>query len=321
MQAIVIEELGGPEVLRLRDVPAPKPGPGEIAVDVSAAGVNFMDTGTRTMERQLAPLPLTPGMEGAGRVVELGDGVSEFAVGDRVAWVFVLGSYAERIVLPATSAVPIPDSITDETAAALMMQGLTANHFTTQAYAVQPGDVTLVHAAAGGVGLMLGQLIKVRGGTVIGLVSRPEKVEIARKAGADHVLISTGDQFVDRVLELTGGEGVHVAYDGAGASTFRASLRVVRTNGTLAYFGPLIGEVPTIGLQELVNSVKLTYPVFMDHIRTRGELLDHSAELFSLVDEGRLEVRIGTRYALADAAQAHTDIESRRTTGKLLLIP
>jgi NADPH2:quinone reductase len=238
-----------------------------------------------------------------------------------VAWVFVLGSYAERIVLPATSAVPIPDSITDETAAGLMMQGLTANHFTTQAYAVQPGDVALVHAAAGGVGLMLSQLIKARGGTVIGLVSRPEKVEIARKAGADHVLISSDDQFVDRVLELTNGEGVHVAYDGAGASTFRASLRVVRTNGTLAYFGPLIGEVPTIGLQELVNSVKLTYPVFMDHIRTRDELLDHSADLFGLVDEGRLGVRIGTRYALSDAARAHADIESRRTTGKLLLIP
>ncbi|MTD53069.1 quinone oxidoreductase family protein [Amycolatopsis pithecellobii] len=318
MKAIVINEAGGPEVLELRERPAPRPGPGEILVDVRVAGVNFFDTAIR--RQRLAEVP---GAEGAGVVVETGEGVHEFAPGDRVAWLTINthGSYAEQIVLPATGAVAVPDAIDDETAAALLLQGLTAHHFSTVSHPVQPGDITLVHAAAGGVGMLLTQLIKARSGTVIGLVSRPEKVETATEAGADHVLVSTGGAFVEPVRELTGGAGVHAVFDGAGATTFHASLQVLRTHGTLVFYGPLIGDVPVIAMNEIPRSTRLTYGVTEDHIRTPEELKAHTSELFTLVEKGELVVRIGGRYPLAEAARAHTDIESRRTTGKLLLIP
>lgn len=318
MRAIVIDEAGGPDVLRLRERPAPRPGPGEILVDIRAAGVNFFDTSIR--RQRIAEVP---GAEGAGVVAETGEGVQGVAPGDRVAWLTINthGSYAEQIVLPASAAVAVPDTIDDETAAALLLQGLTAHHFTTVSHPVQPGDVTLVHAAAGGVGMLLTQLVKARGGTVIGLVSRPEKVATAADAGADHVLVSTGGAFVEPVRELTGGEGVHAVFDGAGASTFRASLEVLRTHGTLVFYGPLIGDVPTIAMNEIPRSTRLTYGVTEDHIRTPEELRAHTGELFTLVEKGELVVRIGGRYPLAEAARAHADIESRTTTGKLLLIP
>ncbi|GLY83514.1 quinone oxidoreductase family protein [Actinoallomurus iriomotensis] len=321
MQAIVIERLGGPEVLTLRDVPTPEPGPGEILVDVTVAGVNFMDTGARQWGRADAGVPFVPGVEAAGVVRGLGPGVTEFAVGDRVAWVYAYGTYAEQIVVPAAAAVPVPDAIDDETAASVMMQGLTAHHFVTEAYQVRPGDVALVHAAAGGLGRLITQLVRLHGGTVVGLVSREEKVPVAREAGADHVLVSTGDRFVEEVRALSGGEGVHVVYDGNGAPTFRASMRALRRHGTLLYYGAFIGEVPTIGMRELPASIKVCYPVFRDHIPTRAALLRHSAELFSLIADGRLKVHIGGRYPLAEAARAHRDIEARATTGKLLLLP
>ncbi|NUH39650.1 quinone oxidoreductase [Streptomyces samsunensis] len=317
MRAIVVNEAGGPEVLELRERPAPRPGPGEVLVDVRVAGVNFFETALR---RQA--LVEVPGAEGAGVVAETGEGVRGFAPGDRVAWLTNShGSYAEQIVLPADGVVPVPDAVDDETAAALLVQGLSAHHFATVSHPVRPGDVALVHAAAGGVGMLLTQIVKARGGTVIGLVSRPEKVGSAADAGADHVLVSTGDAFVEPVRELTGGEGVHVVFDGAGATTFAASLRVLRTHGTMVFYGPLIGDVPTIAMNDIPRSTRLTYPVTEDHVRTPEELRARTAELFALVERGELIVRIGGRYPLAEAAKAHADIESRTTTGKLLLFP
>jgi NADPH:quinone reductase len=320
MQAIVVERLGGPDVLRLKNLPTPRPGPGEIVVDITVAGVNFMDTGARQRGRADGAMPFVSGVEAAGVVRELGTGVEEFAVGDRVAWVYAFGSYAEQIALPAAVAVPIPDDVSDETAASVMMQGISAHNFVTESYPVRPGEIALVHAASGGLGRLVTQLVKLRGGTVVGLVSREEKVEVARSAGADHVLVSTGDRFVDDVRALTGGEGVHVVYDGNGETTFRASMRALRRHGTLLYYGLFIGEVQAIRMNELPNSIKVCYPVFRDHIPTREALLKHSAEIFSLLTEGRLDVNIGGRYPLADAARAHRDIESRATTGKLLLM-
>lgn len=318
MKTIVVTEAGGPEVLQLQDRPSPRPGPREILVDVRAIGVNYFDTAIRQQA-----LVEVLGMEGAGVVAEVGSEVDEFAPGDRVAWLTIEshGSYTEQRVLPADEAVHLPDSIDDETAAALILHGITADHFSSVSHPVQPGDVTVVHAAAGGVGLMLTQLIKARGGTVIGLVSRPEKVDIVKTAGADHVLVSTGGAFVDRVKELTDGEGVHAVFDGAGAATFAASLEVLRTHGTLVFYGPLIGDVPTIAMNEIPRSTRLTYGVTNDHVRTPEELRARTSELFERVERGELTVNIGGRYPLAEAAQAHIAISSRGTTGKLLLIP
>ncbi|MBP2472455.1 NADPH:quinone reductase-like Zn-dependent oxidoreductase [Crossiella equi] len=321
MRTVLIEELGGPEQLKLVNRPTPVPGPGEVLVDVAAAGVNFMDTGTRRLGPPDGRLPVAPGVEGAGRVRALGPDVTGVAVGDRVAWVYAYGSYADQLVLPAASVVPVPEDVPDEVAAGLMMQGITAHHFATEAAPVTAGQTVLVHAAAGGVGQKLVQLAKLAGATVIGLVSNEAKVAPVRELGADHVLVSTGEAFTERVLALTGGEGVHTVFDGGGATTFRASLSVLRRNGTLVYFGPLIGEVPTVNLWDLPRSIKLVYAVFQDHIPTPEALRAVSAELFGLVRAGKLRVDIGGRYPLAEAERAHRDIESRRTTGKLLLIP
>jgi NADPH:quinone reductase len=320
MHAIVARELGGPEVLRWTESPRPVAGAGEVVVRLVAAGVNYMDTGVRSTPTAGWSLPIRLGVEGMGRVAEVGAGVEEFGVGDRVAWFYQPGSYAEYLAIPARVLVGVPDFVDDETAAAVMMQGLTANHFTTETYPVKAGDTAVVHAAAGGVGMMLSQLIKARGGDVIGLVSRQDKVAAAKEAGADHVLVSNGGGFEDRVRELTGGEGAHVVYDGAGAATFSSSLRALRVHGTMAYYGPFMG-IPSIKPTDLSNSVLLSAPTVADHVRTRQALLTRTAELFSFIGSGELRVRIGGRYPLAEAARAHTDIESRRTTGKLLLIP
>ncbi|MGW0299648.1 quinone oxidoreductase family protein [Streptomyces anthocyanicus] len=321
MQAIVVNRLGGPEELRIAQSPERRPGPGEIAVQVAVAGVNFMDTGTRRLGTPTGEIPFIPGVEGAGRVSELGSGVTEFAIGDRVAWVFAWGSYAERIVLPVTSAVPVPDDISDEVAAGVMMQGITAHHFVTEAAPVGPGDVTLVHAAAGGLGQKIIQLVKARGGTAIGLTSTAAKAEVARRFGADHVLVSTGDAFVRPVLELTDQRGVDTVFDGGGETTFRASMKVLRRHGTLLYYGAVIGAVPTVTMRELPNSIKISYPVFRDHIPTREDLMRNTEKIFQLIRSGQWMIDIGRRYPLSDAAQAHRDIESRTTTGKLLLFP
>jgi NADPH2:quinone reductase len=322
MQAIVLEALGAPEKLKLKEIPAPMPGPGQVLVDIAAAGVNYMDVGTREgMRRVKMTLPMIPGVEGAGTIAAVGEGVANLNVGDRVAWFYVWGSYAEQVIAPAEALVPLPDGIDFETAASVMMQGLTASHFVFETYVVKPGDVALVHSAAGGVGLLLTQMIKLLGGNVIGRVSNPDKIEIARAAGADEVIISGSGDFADDVLRLTGGEGAHVVYDGAGADTFWGSVASLRHHGVLAYYGLLIKHLEPFDITDLPKSIHVTYPTVMDHVRTHEALLTRSNQLFDWVRDGKLKVRIGGRYRLADAAQAHRDIQSRGTTGKLLLLP
>lgn len=320
MHAIHIGRHGGPEVLTWTDLPEPAPAPGQALVRLGVAGVNFMDVGARKGGAPGWAAPTVLGVEGMGYVSALGDGVEDLAVGDRVAWFYHPGSYAELLAVPADTLVKVPADVTDETAAAVMMQGLTANHFTTETYAIRPGDTALVHAAAGGVGLMLTQMIKARGGRVIGLVSREEKATAAAEAGADHVLVSSGAGFEDRVRELTGGEGAHVVYDGGGIATFRPSQLSLRLHGVHAYYGPFMG-VPSIPVTDLPNSILLTYPTVQHHVPTREALVTRSSEVFRMVQDGLVSPRIGGRYPLRDAARAHTDLESRGTTGKLLLLP
>ncbi|MGW3650938.1 quinone oxidoreductase family protein [Streptomyces sp. NPDC000878] len=320
MHAIFVREYGGPEVMAWTEFPDPEPGPGEALVRLGAAGVNFMDVGTRTGPLPTWPIPTVLGVEGMGRVTAVGDGVRDLTVGDRVAWYYHKGSYAEQLAIPAASLVKVPDGVDDETAAAVMMQGLTASHLITDTYAVTPGDMTVVHAAAGGVGLMLTQMIKARGATVIGLVSREEKVAVAKEAGADHVLVSSGGGFEHRVRELTGGQGAHVVYDGGGPATLRSSHLALRTHGVHAYYGVLMGGM-LLDPRDMPNSISMSYPVVMDHVRTRDALVTRTGEIFDLIRTGQLTARIGARYPLKDAARAHADIESRGTTGKLLLLP
>ena len=322
VKAIVIEAHGGPEQLKLRDVHVPAPGPGQALVEVAAIGVNFMDVGTREgYSRGNTSLPLTLGVEGSGRVAALGAGVSGLKVGDRVAWFFVWGSYAGRIIAPVESLVPLPQEIDFETAASLMMQGLTASHFVFETHAIRRGDTALVHAAAGGVGLMLTQMIKLLGGRVIGRVSSPDKVEVARAAGADEVIISSTGEFAGRRCGSPVAKESMWSMTVAGAETFRDSLASLRYHGVLACYGPLMKPLPSIDIFDLPKSVLITYPAVMHHVRTHEALVRRSNQLFDWVREGKLRVKIGGRYPLAEAAQAHQDIQSRRTTGKLLLIP
>lgn len=322
MKTVAMTAIGGTEVLEVLEVPEPVPGPGEVVVDIAAAGVNFMDIGVRQgMAWREMPLPRRLGVEGAGRVAALGEGVGGLALGQRVAWVYAPGSYAERIVIPAGAVVPLPDDIDDRTAASLMMQGLTASHFATDFYPVQPGDIALVHAAAGGLGQLLTQIIKLRGGSVIGRVSSAAKVEAAKAAGADHVIVDADGDFAAEVLRLTGGEGVHVVYDGSGPTTFDGSLASLRRSGTFCWYGPVLGGPGRIDIMSLPRSIKLGYAVFSDHIATPELLRARSTRLFDWVREGKLLVAPAADFALSDAAQAHAAMESRATTGKLLLIP
>ncbi|MGW4696515.1 quinone oxidoreductase family protein [Kitasatospora cineracea] len=320
MQAIRIEEHGGPEVMRWTELPDPVPGPGEVLVRPAAVGVNYMDVGARAQGGPGWAAPAVLGVEGAGYVTALGAGVEELAVGDRVAWFYHPGSYAELLAVPAAALVKVPDGVSDEVAGGLLMQGLTANHLTTETYPVAPGSTAVVHAAAGGVGQLLTQLVKARGGSVIGLVSRAEKAAVAERAGADHVLVHSGGGFEQQVRELTGGRGADVVYDGGGADTFASSQLSLRPHGVHAYYGPFMG-VPTLRPTDLPNSILLSYPVVHHHVATRADLVRRTGELFDLVLDGRLTQRITGRYPLADAARAHADLESRRTTGKLLLLP
>jgi NADPH2:quinone reductase len=291
-------------------------------VEIAFAGVNFMDIGVRQgMAWTEVPNPKILGVEGVGRVLAVGDSVEDIEPGRRVAWVYAPGSYAQRIAIPAPSLVLVPDTIDDRAAASVMMQGLTASHFATDFYPVQPGDIAFVHAAAGGVGLLLTQIIKLRGGHVIGRVSSEEKVAAAREAGARHVIVDTDGRFADEARRLTHGEGVHVVYDGSGPTTFQGSLDVLRRSGTFCWYGPVLGGPGPLDIMSLPKSIKIGYAVFFDHIHTPELLRAHSAQLFDWIAEGKLKVRIEGEYRLADAAKAHTDMESRRTTGKLLLVP
>jgi NADPH2:quinone reductase len=322
MKAVVMKDVGGTDVMEFVDRPEPVATPGHVLVEVAAAGVNFMDVGVRQgMAWTDIPNPKVLGVEGAGRVLAVGDGAGEFEVGDRVAWVYAPGSYAQRQSIPAASLVKIPETVDDRTAASAMMQGLTASHFATDFYRVQPGDIALVHAAAGGVGLMLTQIIRLRGGRVIGRVSSEDKVAISRKAGAEHVIIDTEGQFADEVLRLTGGEGVNVVYDGSGPKTFNGSIEALRRSGTFCWYGPVLGGPGPLDIMSLPKSIKIGYATFMDHIHTRELLLDRTKQLFDWIGDGSITVTIGGTYPLADAAGAHAAIASRATTGKLLLIP
>jgi len=321
MQAIVITAHGGPDVLDSSEVPEPTAGEGELLVRVAAAGVNYIDTYFRTGSYPVE-LPYVPGQEGTGEVVALGPGVDGFSVGQRVAWCAAPGSYAEQVLVPAGSAVPVPEDVPDAEAASALLQGMTAHYLLTSTYPVAAGETVLVHAGAGGVGLLLTQLARNIGANVITTVSTDEKEELSRKAGASHVL-RYGDDLAARVRELTDDEGVAAVYDGVGAATFDASLAALRIRGTLALFGAASGPVPPVDPQRLnsAGSVFLTRPTLVHHLRTREELLWRADAVFSAVADGSLHLWIGGRYPLTEAAQAHRDLESRRTTGSLVLLP
>lgn len=322
MQAVVMNQTGDIDVLAQVEWPDPVPGAGQVLVQIAVAGVNFMDIGVRQgMGWSDIPDPKILGVEGAGRVLALGEGVDDFRIGQRVAWVYGPGSYADRVAIAADALVPIPDHIDDRSAAAVMMQGLTASHFATDFYPTQPGDVAFVHAAAGGLGLLLTQIIKLRGGQVIGRVSSADKVAVAKAAGADHVIVDTEGRFVEEARRLSGGDGVHVVFDGSGPDTFQGSLDVLRRAGTFCWYGPVLGGPGPLDIMSLPKSIKLGYAVFFDHIHTPQLLRARAAQLFAWLADGKLKLHIGGVYPLAEAARAHADMASRATTGKLLLIP
>jgi NADPH2:quinone reductase len=323
MQAIQVRSYGGPEVLELFDVDDPAPGPGELLVDVKASGVNYIDTYHRTGAYPV-PVPFILGQEGAGTVAALGEGVDEFAEGDRVAWASALGSYAERVVVPAAVAVAVPDGIDDQTAAGAMLQGMTAHYLTASTYPVAKGDAVLVHAAAGGMGLLLTQMVKARGGTVIGTVSTLDKERLAREAGADEVIRYTEvDDLAAEVRRHTADEGVAVVYDGVGKDTFDASLASLRLRGMLVLYGAASGPVPPFDIQRLHagGSLFVTRPTLAHYTTTRAELRWRAGEVFDAIGRDELTITVGARYPLAQARQAHEDLQARRTTGKLVLLP
>ena len=322
MRVVMAERQGGPEVLSVTERPAPQPGPGEVLVEVAAAGVNFMDIYQREgIGNYRREPPFALGAEGAGTVIAVGEGVTGLSAGDRVAWASAPGSYAEQVVLPAGRAVPVPAGVSLDVAAAVILQGLTAHYLASSAYPVQNGDVTVVHAAAGGVGLLLTQLVKRRGGIVVATTSGGPKEALARGAGADYVT-GYGD-FRDAVDGATGGVGADVVYDGVGKDTFDDSLAALRPRGMMVLYGASSGQVPPFDLQRLNSGGSLfaTRPTLIHYVATAEELSWRCGEVFGLVASGELDVRIGATYPLADAARAQEDLAARRTTGKLLLIP
>jgi len=323
MRAVQVEQTGGPEVLRVVEVDDPVPGEGELLVEVAAAGVNYIDTYQRS-GLYPRPTPFGLGLEGAGSVRALGPGATGFAVGDRVAWSEAQGSYAELVAVPAGRAVHVPDEVSDEQAVGALLQGMTAHFLVTSTYPVARGDAVLVHAAAGGVGLLLTQLATERGAQVIGTVSTAEKEALAKDAGAAEVLRYTEvADLAAEVRALTDGQGVSVVYDGVGRTTFDASLASLRPRGMLVLFGAASGPVPPVDPQRLNagGSLYLTRPTLFHYIASRKELEYHSGEVYAAVADGTLDIRIGHRYPLAEARQAHEDLQARRTTGKLLLVP
>jgi NADPH2:quinone reductase len=323
MRAIQVTEYGGPDVLRLRELPDPEPGDGELLVRAAACGVNYIDTYHRSGAYPVE-LPFTPGMEGAGVVRAVGGGVDGMGVGDRVAWASTTGSYAEQVLVPADRAVPVPDGVDDDVAAAALLQGMTAHYLTVSTYPVQSGDAVLVHAAAGGVGLLLTQFATTRGARVIGTVSTAEKERLARDAGAAEVIRYTEvDDLAAEVRARTGGAGVAAVYDGVGATTFDASLASLRPRGMLVLFGAASGPVPPVDPQRLnaAGSVFLTRPQLAHYTATREELTWRAREVYDAMREGSLRISVGGRYPLGDAERAHEDLQGRCTSGKLLLLP
>lgn len=318
--AIVAQQPGGPEVLDFAEIDRPVPGPGQLLIKVAAAGVNFIDTYQRGGMYKV-PFPFIPGTEAAGTVEEVGEDVEDFAVGSRVATAEGSKCYAGYTVLDAAKALPVPDGVDDLTAAALPLQGMTAHYLINSSFRVEPGHSVLVHAGAGGVGLLLIQLLKARGARVITTVSTDEKEALAREAGADEVL--RYDRFADAVRELTNGDGVNAVYDGVGKDTFDGSLSSLRIRGSLVLFGAASGAVPPVDPQRLNSggSLTLTRPTLAHFLGNPQERLWRSTEIFGAVADGNLSVRIGATYPLAEARQAHEDLEGRRTAGKVLLVP
>ncbi|MFC4335559.1 quinone oxidoreductase family protein [Salininema proteolyticum] len=320
MRAIVVHQTGTAEAMKLHEGEDPGPPPGQVSVRVQAAGVNFIDVYHRSGQYPI-PTPFTPGLEGAGVVAAVGEGVTDFTPGDQVAWSHVPGSYADVVVGPAEKFVPVPDRVAPETAAAAMLQGLTAHYLCNDVHPLREGQTVLVHAASGGVGLLLTQMAKLKGATVIGTVSTDAKAELARSNGCDHVIGYEG--FKDKARELTGGEGVHAVFDGVGRDTFDGSLESLRRRGTMALFGQASGAVPPFDPQRLnaAGSVSLWRPKLADFTATAEEYRARAADLFSMIEGNDLIVRINHRYPLKDAARAHNDLEARKTTGKVVLIP
>jgi len=323
MKAVRVNEHGGPEVLSYEDVPVPEPGEGQARVRLAASGVNFIDVYQRTGVYP-QDLPFTLGLEGAGEVEAVGEGVEEITPGDYVAFAGVPGAYAEYIVAPAERLVPFNVTLVEaRMAAAVMLQGMTAHYLTHSTFPIEEGQSVLLHAAAGGVGLLLIQLAKMRGATVIGTVSTEEKAQLAKDAGADEVILYTEQDFVEETERITDGEGVHVVYDSVGKDTFDGGLDCLRPRGYMVLFGQSSGPVPPFDLQILnqKGGLYVTRPAIAQYTATREELLWRAESLFSWIGQGNLSVHIGGTYRLSEADQAHRDLEGRKTTGKLILMP
>lgn len=322
MKAIVVRELGGPEKLLLEEAPEPDPAPGELAVEVAAAGVNFVDTYQRS---GLYPmdLPFTPGLEGVGRVIAVGEDVVGYSPGDRVGWVSALGTYAQRHLAPAHGAIPIPEEVDDHTAAALLLQGITAHYLATDTFPLSAGDICLIHAGAGGVGLLLTQIARMQGAEVVTTVGTEEKAALSEEAGADHVVVYTETDFKEAIEKEFGANQLDVVYDGVGATTFEKGLDLLRPRGMMVSFGNASGPPPDISplILSQKGSLFLTRPTMAHYTQTREELMARASSLFDWVRAGLLTVRIGERYPLAEAAEAHRALEGRKTTGKVLLEP
>ncbi|MFZ0276777.1 MAG: quinone oxidoreductase [Candidatus Sulfotelmatobacter sp.] len=322
MKAIQVKQVGGPEVMELVELPVPQPKANEAVVKLAAAGVNFIDVYFRE-GRYKAPLPFVPGQEGAGVVSATGADVKSVKVGDRVAWSGLLGSYAQYEAVPAERLVQIPAGVSDQQAAAAMLQGMTAQYLSHSTYSLKKGETALVHAAAGGVGLLLVQMAHNIGVRVIATVSTAEKAKLASDAGADEVILYTQADFEAETKRLTGGKGVDVVYDSVGKTTFEKGLNVLRPRGMMVLFGGSSGAVPPFDLIALSQkgSLYVTRPTLTNYIATREELVERSSAVFAMITAGKLKLRIEHTYPLSEAQRAHRDLEARKTTGKLLLIP
>ena len=322
MQAIRPKQAGGPEVMQLEELPTPSPGATQLLVRSEAIGVNFIDVYTRSGQ-YAAKTPILLGVEGAGVVEAVGSEVRDVQPGARVAWSSAAGSYATHVLVAADRALPLPNGVDSKLAAAALLQGLTAHYLAHTTFPLRPGHTALVHAAAGGVGLLLVQIAKRAGARVIGTVSTPQKAELAKQAGADSVILYDQQDFEAESCELTGGRGVDVVYDSVGKTTFDKSLRSLRPRGMLVLYGQSSGAVAPVDPQTLAakGSLFLTRPTLGHYTATREELLSRAKDLFGWIERGELEVRVGRTFALADAAKAHRALESRETTGKVLLIP
>jgi NADPH2:quinone reductase len=322
MKAVRVHEYGGPEVLKYEETPVPQPGKGQARVKIEAIGLNYIDTYHRTGVYPVKH-PCTLGMEGAGVVDAVGADVSEVKKGDRVAYAMEIGSYAEYAVVPAWKLAPLPRELDARSAAAVMLQGMTAHYLTRSAYSLKKGEWALVHAAAAGVGLLLIQTAKRLGATVLGTVSTEEKARLAKEAGADKVILYTRQDFVAEVKKLTNGAGVHVVYDSVGQTTFEKSLECLRPRGYMVLFGQSSGPVPRLDVWSLgaKGSLFVTRPTLAHYMRDRKEMLDRTSDLFNWITTGELKLQISQTFPLAEAAEAHRQLEGRKTTGKVLLIP